>query len=150
MKAVTSGIVRRGVLMTAFVATAFTLGCANPQRPDPGEAFNALAEKSMAEDVAFVRARLSPDLIDTARQAGVDVESDAFVREVMAELQVCKAQGWEKTDLPQRVRIDAAGIKPGRVQRQHYDMIYDKACGWMLATRAYGEKPLGSPPADEK
>ncbi len=144
-----ASLMYRGLIVSTCLAAVFTLGCANPQRPDPGEAFNELSKRSLESDIAYVRARLAPGLIEQAKEDGTDVEVDAFVNQIMSELQVCKSQGWEKTESPERVRIEAAGIKPGRVYRKHYDMIYDEKSGWLLATRAYDESPISGEAAGE-
>ena len=133
-----------GLALVSSVAglCGFAQGCAAPARPDPMEVFREICNRSLNEDVEYVRGRLSPALLAAAGGHGAKVKGDEFVRALMHELQVCRPTRWEELSSPDKVVIEVAGVKKSTVCLFRIDMIYDGKHGWRLASRLYGERPL--------
>jgi hypothetical protein len=118
-------------------------GCAAPERPDPAEAFDELCKRSLADDAAYVRARLSPSFTEAADCEGSGIESPEFITDIMQLLRLCRGRSWRKTDRLDRVVVEGVGLSlPGAVSRFSVDMVYDREVGWQLARPPYGVRRL--------
>ena len=132
-----------GLAVALSLAGLFALlpGC-SAARPDPAQAFDEITRRSLNEDVQYVRARLAPSFIAAARAQHANVDSDEYVRSLMAQLQLCRSTSVLKTDDPDRVTVETACVQSGSIQQSKFDLIYDKKSGWMLSAPAYDTRPL--------
>jgi hypothetical protein len=126
-------------------AGVLVCGCQAASRGVPLDVVAEVCQRSLDNDVDYVRGRISPALLPEASGEEGKEEREAFVRSFMRELQVCKPQRWEEGETPDKAVVELAGRKDARVRVFSVDMTYDKAHGWQLASRLYGERPLDSP-----
>ena len=117
-------------------------GCARPTRPDPSDTFLEICQRSLDDDAEYIRARIAPSFADPATGQAVDRDSDEFIRGLMREFRMCRPAAFKKTDDPDKVVVEVAGTKQGRVRCYDVSLIYDEEHGWQLASRLTNERPL--------
>ena len=132
-----------------FVMAGILLcGCAEPAKPDPAQAsekpvapdaaFNEICNRSLNDDLAFVKSRLSPELL--AQLGGA--ASDQAVRGLMDELRTCRAVSVLETAQGGRVILQVARGQSGGVFTCRADMVPDAQGGWLLVGKLYDAQPL--------
>ncbi|MFQ5429509.1 MAG: hypothetical protein ACE5E1_04285 [Phycisphaerae bacterium] len=133
-------------LACAAALSAWVAGCGAPDRPDPYDAFNTIADRCLREDADYVRAHLTPELLaELSDPDGTD--GDRAVRELMIELQRFKAVKPDEAPTPEaEAVVTAAGIRRtpdgSETGRCRFYMRSVKPDGWQLASRAFDWKPL--------
>lgn len=138
------GVARSATVLLVGGGGLFVWGCQAAPRGVPLDVVAEVCERSLHDDVDFVRKRISPALLLEASGGEGKEENDAFVRSFMRELRVCRPQRWEEGETPDQAVVEVAGRKDARIRVFSVDMTYDKTHGWQLASRLYGERPLGS------
>ena len=163
MTETTLGMFRRAgrskivVMMAAGVWVAgnlFLAGCTAPTKPEPApaqktatpvEAFNEICSRSLNDDLAYVRGRISPGLLQQLNNPQGGPTGDQAVKAFMDELRMCQATSFEKTAPSGRAMVQVARGQPGVVRLFQADMIQDERGNWQLASKLYGERPLPKP-----
>jgi hypothetical protein len=133
----------RNTVATAIVGCFLLLGsgCAQAERTDPMVAFNEIAQRALQSDAAYVRDHLSASFVKQAKAQGDDVESEAFLRELMAALQVCRATACQESEDPDQVVIEAASVRRGKLRPFLYHMAFHGKHGWQLASKGQEQQP---------
>lgn len=120
-------------------------GCAHPikseapvakERPDPLEAFNAICNRAMAEDVAFFRNHMTSELV---AQAGPQI--DSYIKNLMKDLERCRAWNCGTTTESQKVILVVARVTPQGIRIADIDFIYDSQKGWVLGSTLKNDRP---------
>ncbi len=138
------GVARSVTVLLVGGGGLWVWGCQAAPRGVPLDVVAEVCRRSLDNDVDYVRGRISPALLLEASGGEGEEERDAFVRSFMRELQVCRPQRWEEGETPDKAVVEVAGRKDARIRVFSVDMTYDKAHGWQLASRLYGERPLDS------
>lgn len=124
-------------------------GCAEPNRPDPGQAFDKIALQALKSDMPFVKEHIHPSLVETETGPGKNTSADEFYEQFANELQRYRSHSWKKSETSEKVVVDAVGqdpiLYPGALWQFRMDMIYDRKQGWCIASRAYDRRPMGAP-----
>jgi len=142
-----NGINRKRIRVWAIMPVlgglcVLSTGCGATARPDPTVAFKEISQRSLAEDAAYVRDRISPSLMADAGGKRAKDGRGNFVCAFMQELGTCKPQSWRATDQPDKIVMEVAGLKASNVRLFCIDLLYDKKHGWQLASKLYNERPL--------
>jgi hypothetical protein len=130
------------VLFSVTGLIALLSGCSAAARPDPGQAFDEIARRSLNEETQYVRAHLAPSYLAAAKAQHANVESDEFIRGLMTQLQLCRSTNVAKTGDPNTVTVEAACVLSGAMVQSKFDLVYEKKSGWMLAAPAYDTRPM--------
>lgn len=136
-----------------LMAGVLLTGCAEPAKPDPDPApvaeqpvtpeaaFNEICNRSLSDDLSFVKSRLSPLFVE---QLGGPAD-DQPVRKLMDELRTCRAVSILDATQAGKVTLQVAQGQTGIVRLFRVDLIQNPDGGWLLAGRPYDEQPLPKP-----
>jgi hypothetical protein len=150
-RVVASLINRRFLICSAaLLLAALLLGCLSPNKPEaqaaaeqsPTAAFDEICSRSLADDLQFVRGKISPQLLVQAAGEAAGPRADQFVREMMVALRVCRPLAEEKGAAAGKVVLQVAGVKESSVRQYSIDLTHDQQHGWQIASKLYGEKPI--------
>jgi len=132
-----------GVAVILSIAGLFAVlpGC-SAAKPDPAQAFDEITRRSLNDDTQYVRARLAPSYVAEAKARNANVESDEYIRTLMAQLQLCRSISVQKTEDPNKVTVEAACAQSGSIQQSKFDLVFDPKNGWMLAAPARDTHPM--------
>jgi hypothetical protein len=148
-------VIRRSwIYLPALLFAALLLGCLSPNKPDaqaatektPMAAFDEVCSRSLADDLDFVRGKISPQLLTQAAGEAAGPRADQFVREMMIALRVCRPLVEEKGAAAGKVVLQVAGVKESSVRQYSIDLTHDQEHGWQIASKLYGEKPIQPAP----